>query len=217
MLRSQLRSFTCTDCEKLDATITELKKQNQELLEKNAELKDGMSKPNKVKFFSEGKYTDDLRVCIMELLTLNVGILKIEPVLLSVFKLLQISFDKLPKRTTINEILIESRSVAQTQLAEILTTPELSNNTLHSDATTKYGHKYQTFQVNTQDGPLTLGLQVSYCTQCSVVKFMQASTCIIVVYSADSVYIAAHSPWNAGMHQYNTLRPAFQTCNIIHN
>lgn len=100
----------------------------------------------------------------MELLSYNIGILKIEPVLQSVFKLLNIEYDRLPKRTTINEILIESRSLAHIQLAEALTTT--TNNTLHSDGTSKFGHKYQSYQVATEEGSLTLGLQVSHCTTC---------------------------------------------------
>jgi hypothetical protein len=95
----------------------------------------------------------------MELLTYNVGTLKIEPVIRSVFKLLNIKCTRLPKHTTINEILIESRFLSHTQLAEALTTS--SHNTLHSDGTTKFGHKYQSFQVTTRDASLTLGLQVS--------------------------------------------------------
>ncbi len=94
----------------------------------------------------------------MELLSYNVSIPKIEPVLQSVLKLLNIDYDKLPKRTTINEILIESRSLSHTQLVETLTTT--SNNTLHSDGTTKFGHKYQSYQVTTEKGSLTLRLQV---------------------------------------------------------
>ena len=95
----------------------------------------------------------------MELLTYNVGVLKVEPILRSIFKLINIECDLLPQHTTINEILIESRSLAHTQIAEVLT--KTSENTLHSDGTTKQGHKYQSYQVTTQDGPLTLGLQVS--------------------------------------------------------
>lgn len=50
-----------------------------------------------MEFYSENKYIDSLRMCIMELLSCNIGILKIEPVLQSVFKLLNITYDRLPK------------------------------------------------------------------------------------------------------------------------
>ena len=157
-LKSQLHRIECTDCNKLDIAVEELKEEKRELLEKNAELRDEIKKKNKVDFYSEGKYADNLRLCIMELLSYNVAELKIEPVIRSVLKQLSIECDKLPKRTTINEILIESRALAKTQLTDALTSN--SNNTLHSDGTTKFGHKYQSYQVATDAGSLTLGLEV---------------------------------------------------------
>jgi hypothetical protein len=153
-LKYQLQTLECKDCNDLDTTIDKLKYENTELREINAQLRDEIKDSKKLNFYDEGKYSDDLRICIMELLTYNIGILKIEPVLQSVFKLLNVECGKLPQRTTINEILIESRSLAHTQIAEALTTT--SNNTLHSDGTTKFGHKYQSYQVSTKDGPLTL-------------------------------------------------------------
>ena len=48
----------------------------------------------------------------MELLSYNVGILNVSPIIQSVLHLAGLDYDKLPERTTINEILIESRSLA---------------------------------------------------------------------------------------------------------
>ena len=155
-----LECSECSECNKLDDIVKTLSEEKKELLEYNAQLRDQIKEAKKERnFFSEGKYSDDLRICIMELLTNNVGILKIEPVLRAVFKLLNIECNKLPQHTTINEILIESRSLAHAQIAEVLTTH--TNNTLHSDGTTKFGRKYQSYQVSTEEGSLTLGLQVS--------------------------------------------------------
>ena len=150
---------TCTNCGLLEAKVKDLKTENEELQEDNAELIDECDRH--IKLYRENKYTDDLRLCIMELLSYNVGILKIEPILKSVFKLLNVTYDRLPKHSTINEILIESRTLSHLQLAEILNTT--SNNTLHSDGTTKFNHKYQCYQVATEEGSLTLGLQVFEC------------------------------------------------------
>ena len=64
--------------------------------------------------------------------------------------------------------MLESRTLSQIQLANTLT--ESDYNTLHSDGTTKFGHKYCGYQISTADRSLTLGLQV--CVQacvCSVV------------------------------------------------
>lgn len=96
----------CSNCDILEAKVNDLKCKNAELQETNAELIDECNKH--IKFYKENKYIDNLRLCIMELLSYNIGILKIEPVLKSVFKLLNVTYDKLPKRSTITEILIES-------------------------------------------------------------------------------------------------------------
>ena len=153
----KLKLNDCVNCNLSDKIIYDLKRENKELHKENAELVNKSS--YHMEFYSENKYIDSLRMCIMELLSYNVGILKIEPVLQSVFKLLNITYDRLPKRTAINEMLVESRSLAHLQLAEALTIT--SDNTLHSDGTTKFGHKYQSYQVTTEEGSLTLGLQVS--------------------------------------------------------
>ena len=91
-LTSQLRTFECEECKKLDVTVAELKKEKRDLLEYNAELKEEikLKSTNKVHFFNEGKYIDSLRFCVMELLSYNVSELKIEPVIRSVLKLLKI-------------------------------------------------------------------------------------------------------------------------------
>lgn len=93
----------------------------------------------------------------MELLTDGISIHKVESVLKSVLKLVGITYDRLPKHTAINEMLVEARGLAQLQLAEQLSKESCS--TLHSDGTSKFGHKYLGFQVSTSDeGSYTLGL-----------------------------------------------------------
>ena len=82
-----------------------------------------------------------------------------EPIIKSVLRLADVKYDRLPKHTAINEMLIESRSLAQMQLAECLV--QAPHSTLHSDGTTKFGHKYISYQVSTEEGSLSLGLQVS--------------------------------------------------------
>ena len=148
--------LSCANCDFLGKKLDHLEIENKELQEQNAELIDQCN--HHINFYKDNKYTDDLRLCIMELLSYNVGILKIELVLKSVFKLLNVTYDRLPKHSTINDILIESRSLSHLQLAEALNT--MSNNTLHSDGTTKFNHKYQSYQVVTEVGSLSLGLQV---------------------------------------------------------
>lgn len=95
----------------------------------------------------------------MELLSYNVGILNVVPIIQSVLHMAGLEYDRLPKHTTINEMIIESRSLAQMQVAEALL--QAPNATLHSDGTSKFGHKYMSYQVSTTEETLSIGLQVS--------------------------------------------------------
>ena len=108
--------------------------------------------------FEGGKYTDDIRLCVMELLSRNVAILQVEPVVRAVLKFCKMDCERFPQHTQINEMLIESRSLSQVQLADTLTGGEF--NTLHTDGTSKFGHKYTSFQVTTTEGSFSLGMQV---------------------------------------------------------
>jgi len=58
--------------------------------------------------------------------------------------------------SNISEMIGEEHMVAQVQLEEALTTAE--NTALHSDGTTKFGHKYVSYQVGTTTDTYTLGL-----------------------------------------------------------
>ena len=115
----------------------------------------------KVITFEDGKYTDYTRICVMELLSKNVGIMQVEPVVRSVLKLCKIDCEQFPKHTQINGMLIESRSLAHVQLADVLTKTE--HNTLHADGTSKFGHIYTSFQVTTTESSYSLGMQVHTC------------------------------------------------------
>lgn len=150
----------------IDSRIEQLQQEKKDILEANAEYKDIIkqleSSTKKLTFYEEGKYTDNVRICIMELLSYNVGILNVEPIIRSVLRLAGLKYDRLPKHTAINEMLIESRSLAHMQLAETLV--HAPDSTLHSDGTSKFGHKYVSYQVSTANGSLSLGLQVSLTT-----------------------------------------------------
>ena len=149
----------CLNCADLEEKYDKMRERNIELLQANAELTERIKKleDRKLTTFKDGKYTDDVRLCMMELLAHNVATRQVEPVIKAVLKLADIKYEKLPKHTIINEMLIESRCISQVQLAEVLSVP--SYNTLHTDGTTKFGHKYNGYQVSTNEGFLTLGIQ----------------------------------------------------------
>ena len=165
LLTQRLKEAECdTDCT-LESKIEQLKDEKIDLLHINAEYKDTIkelqSSNKKLTFYEKGKYTDDIRMCIMELLSHNVGILNVVPVIQSVLHMAGLEYDRLPKHTAINEMIVESRSLAQMQVAETLL--QAPNATLHTDGTSKFGHKYMSYQVSTTEGSLTLGIQVNTC------------------------------------------------------
>ena len=160
-LHAQLKEDnSCEYCDELEEENARLRRDIIELKDTNAQLLDCIrsNESRKLVTFEDGKYTDDTRICIMELLSKNVGIMQIEPVVRSVLKLCKIDCERFLKHTQINEMLIESRSLAHIQLADVLTTTEY--NTLHTDGTSKFGHRYTSFQVTTTESTYSLGMQV---------------------------------------------------------
>ena len=147
----------CEHCKEMEEQLLKLKSMNIELMEANATLHDEIAtlKSRKLESCVDGKYTDSMRVCIMDILSRNVGMKQVEPVIQAVLRLVGVECDHLPKHTTISDMLLESRALSQVQLAQTLANTEY--NTLHSDGTTKYGQKYCGYQVSTAEMSLTLG------------------------------------------------------------
>lgn len=152
----------CDVCKELEEELSKLKARNRELLEANAILVDEVTalKSRKLTTYEDGKYTDSMRLCIMDILSHNVGINQIEPVIRSVLRLVNVECNRIPQHTAISQMLLESRALSQIQLVKTLSESDQCN-TLHSDGTTKFGHKYTGYQISTAETALTLGLQVN--------------------------------------------------------
>lgn len=71
------------EIERLKGGVQYLEESNVELQEKINEL---MSTDDKIQTFAKGKFNDDVRACCYELLSLNVGIRNVAPVIRSVMK-----------------------------------------------------------------------------------------------------------------------------------
>ena len=103
------------------------------------------------------KYLDNIRQCCMELLSLNVGVLNVEPIIRSVLQhCAGFSIKELPQKATLVRILAEMKGITYYQMAEMLSKEE--NLTLHSDGTTKFGEHYYSFQISTPTTSYSLGL-----------------------------------------------------------
>ena len=108
----------------------------------NIELQDQLSELSSaeeiVRTFRKGRFIDDVRFCCLELLSFNVGIRNVEPVIRSVIKnLVHRSIGRLPSHTALCRMMLEGISLSEMQLAETLSKESVQNLTLHTDGTTK--------------------------------------------------------------------------------
>ena len=102
-------------------------------------------------------YLDNVRQCCLDLLSLNVGIRQVEPVIRSVLKnIAGFEVDRLPQPGTLVRMYAEMKGLAYQQVAEELS--EQGNLTLHSDGTSKFGQHYGSFQISVEGSAYTLGL-----------------------------------------------------------
>ena len=142
----------------------EIEKQNEQItnLESdNIQLKEQVEsflKSDDIISFEGGKYTDDIRACYYELMSMNVGLRNIESIIRSVLnQVAHKSIGRLPSYALASQMLAESLVVAQAQLAEKLATSHCS--TIHSDGTTKFGEHYGAVEVSTKSGTYTVGIR----------------------------------------------------------
>ena len=103
------------------------------------------------------KYLDNVRQRCIELLSLNVGIKNVDPIIRCVLKhIVSFEIKELPQTSTLTGMYAEMKGLACHQLSEELQKEE--NLTLHSDGTTKFGQHYYSFQVCMSDSTYSLGL-----------------------------------------------------------
>ena len=94
--------------------------------------------------FESGRYTDDMRACVHELLPLNVSVHNIAPVIRCVLKnIAHKSISRLPSHGLTCQMILESLTIVQAQLGEKLS-QTVGYNALQTDGTTKFGEHYVT-------------------------------------------------------------------------
>jgi len=105
-LKNKLEISECLSCTELETQLKQLKEEKHDMLEYNAslldeihELKQQVSKGKVLETYKDGKYTNELRLCIMELLSLNVGISNVEKAITSVLQLAGVQCGRLPKHS----------------------------------------------------------------------------------------------------------------------
>ena len=109
-----------------------------------------------IETFQDGRYTDVVRETIMELLSLNVSMSKVNRVIrLVVKKMSGKNVERMPALGTISQFALEARHLADIEVATAMLegdSQESLGNCIHGDGTTKYHKKYQNYQVTLPDG-----------------------------------------------------------------
>ena len=98
--------------------------------------------------FEDGKYTDDVRACVYEHLSLNVGVRNVAPIICCVLEnVAHKSVSRLPSYGLTCQMMLESLAVVQAQLGDCLS----DYCTLQTDGTTKFGEHYVTYDISASD------------------------------------------------------------------
>ena len=143
------------ETERLKSQLDEAEEMIITLEEELEELKEDAA--DEIETYCDGKYTDEMRQCCISLLSLNVGVNNVGPVVTEVLKLANKRPAELPSTTLLKSMLVEGRAAGLAQIGEAT---ELggTSQTLHYGGTTKFGKKYQGFQLSTDEGQLTVSI-----------------------------------------------------------
>ncbi|XP_071149165.1 uncharacterized protein [Mytilus edulis] len=95
-------------------------------------------------------FTPDLQQCVYGLLNCNVSCSQITPVIQHALQLSNRQANKLPSRSTVNNMNVQRLVLSHRQLSEEF--KEKQNTCLLGDETSKYGHKYQGIHSSDADG-----------------------------------------------------------------
>lgn len=143
--------FSLPDIMKLQKRVEVLSRKNDEL-EKLVEL----LQDDEIRTYENGKYTDEIRETIMELLSMNVAMTKVAEIIRVVIrKLSKREIGRLPSLATISTLALEARHLADLEVADAMKRGDpagVLGNCIHGDGTTKYHRKYQNFQCTLPDG-----------------------------------------------------------------
>ena len=112
-----------THVKELEAVVTKQRDIIDQLQFENEHLQEEIDRLEKKRLvtFEHGKYSDGVRQCCLELLSMNVGVKNVDPIIRNILSnIAGITVDRLPKYTTIVEMLPEMKALAYKQIAEKL-------------------------------------------------------------------------------------------------
>ena len=154
-----------TEKVQLKSKIKELKDTITELQNEKARLEERMEafmQDKAVETFQNGKYTDTVRDVYEDLLCMGVSAENCEKVVREVLEeMAGVTVGRLLKETFARSMYLKARRMAQMQVNEELVDKwDEESRTLLSDGTSKWHHKYLTYQIKKDDGKcLVLGMR----------------------------------------------------------
>lgn len=152
---SSKRKKLCDEILSLKEEVTSLSLDNAEL---NETVQSILASEPEITTFEKGRYTDDVRACIYELLSLNVGVRNIGPIVRCVLKnIAHKSVSRLPSYGLTCQMILESLTVVQAQLGDCLS-ETCGFATLQTDGTTKFGDHFATYDVRVPESEVTYSL-----------------------------------------------------------
>lgn len=185
-LKISLNKTKCSLVTQHEDEICDLKEQINLRNKKITELQqlNVLLESDQIKTFENGRYVNEVRECIMSLLTeCNVSMNKVNGVISTVLKKMTgVLPARLPSMAVKSRLLVEAKSVAQQQIVEAMLKDSdptsLVGNTLHSDATSKFFKHYQSFQVTLSDGKV-MSIGMSEVGRGDVNSLMESFTSIV--------------------------------------
>ena len=136
----------------------ELKLANEKIEVQQAVIDDLSATAQELITKIDGKYTDEVRQCCFDLLSMNVGVWNVRPVMKSVLALAGKQVEDLPSIGLLSKMFVELKAVSSVHICQEVLDEQVSDHTLHSDGTTKFGRKFQSYQVATSKQTFSVGL-----------------------------------------------------------
>ena len=145
-----------------DQALGQLRKQMLLFENTVAELEEQLQQaqqPTQLHTMRYGRYTDDVCQCCLALVANNVSVHHVAGAIRNVLRLVDISAEPLPSVSLLKQMIVEGRVASLVQVGEAA----CHDNNTHYDGTTKFGRKYGSFQLSTEDQQLTISVNDVYC------------------------------------------------------
>jgi hypothetical protein len=170
-LQKKLSAAKKSKCSEVDLNNVKITELSMQILSNEKEIvqlqqMNELLESDCISTFADGKYTNEVRQCIMTLLTeCNISVNKMSHVIHTVLgKLAKKQPERLPSKALLSRFSIEAKILASKQVAQAMidgsNIAKLQGNCLHADGTTKAHRTYEGFQVSLPSGAtMSLGLK----------------------------------------------------------